>query len=261
LVQNFASPPPGKTHTPSVNAILLPDNRQFAVSNLRHQLVETTGGFGMNLKTTALTMSRRPFTCTSWCLTAAALLVGQNALPACADPVADGKIAFSQCSICHSITGIEDSGPHLNGVVGRKSGSVPHFNYTPAMKNTDIVWDTETLDKFLANPQQAVPGTRMPFSGLPDSAKRAALIAYLATIKDDGNDRPAAPVAPAGYGNERAGPSSTPNAPDRSARLADPAPAANAAAAKTVKKPPAVAAKKAPIPNNNVQRRDEVRAW
>jgi cytochrome c len=215
----------------------------------------------MNLQTIALTVSRCPFACASWFLAGAALLVGQIALPACADPVTDGKAAFSQCSICHSITGTEDSGPHLNGVVGRKGGSVTKFNYSSAMKNTDIVWDTQTLDKFLADPQQAVPGTRMPFSGLPDSAKRAALIAYLATLEDDGNDRPGAPAAPAGYGDGHPGLSSTSNAPDGSARPADPAPAAKAAAAKTVKGSPGVSAKKTPIPGNQVQHRDEVRAW
>ena len=86
-------------------------------------------------------------------------------------------------SACHSVDGSKRLGPSLNGIVGRKAGSVADFNYSPAMKRSSIVWDAPTLDKFLANPQQEVPGTRMPFSGLPDANKRAQIEAYLATLK------------------------------------------------------------------------------
>ena len=100
----------------------------------------------MNAPRIALAIARCSFASPS-CWLVAALLVGQHALPASADPINDGKAAFSQCSMCHSITGAQDSGPHLNGVVGRKSGSVPNFNYSSAMKSTEVVWDTETLDR------------------------------------------------------------------------------------------------------------------
>jgi cytochrome c len=209
----------------------------------------------MNAPRIALAIARCPFSSPS-CWLVAALLVGQHALPASADPINDGKAAFSQCSMCHSTTGTEDSGPHLNGVVGRKSGSVPKFNYSSAMKSTEVVWDTETLDGFLANPQQAVPGTRMPFSGLPDAAKRAALIAYLATLKDDGNARTAAPAGATGAGDGPVVVSSTPSAPDQPAKPADAATKAKVSAAK-----PAKSAKKPPTPTSLVQPRYEVHAW
>jgi cytochrome c len=114
---------------------------------------------------------------------AAALVIAQNATTVRADDVSDGQSAFAACSACHSIDGNEGLGPHLNGLIGRKAGSVAGFNYSPAMKRTNIVWDAQSLDKFLADPQQGVPGNRMPFSGLSDAAKRADIAVYLGTLK------------------------------------------------------------------------------
>jgi cytochrome c len=119
----------------------------------------------------------------AWGPVAAVIFVGQSALPARADPVSNGKSAFSLCSTCHTVSGAEDSGPHLNGLLGRKAGSVSRFNYSSAMKNADIVWDAQTLDQFLANPQLEVPGNRMRFPGVADAAKRADIIAYLASFR------------------------------------------------------------------------------
>jgi cytochrome c len=108
----------------------------------------------------------------------AALFVLTHAMPARAD-TASGKSDFAVCSACHSTTGNDGIGPHLNGVIGRKSGSVPGFNYSRAMKQANIVWDDQTLAAFIANPQTAVPGNHMPFSGLQDPTQRADVIAYL----------------------------------------------------------------------------------
>jgi cytochrome c2 len=112
-----------------------------------------------------------------------AVLLGQMTLVAGADPISSGKAAFAVCSTCHSLSSEGNSGPPLNGLVGRKAGAVPAFNYSSAMKDSDITWDPQTLDRFLANPQQQVPGNRMPFPGIPDESKRADIIAYLATFK------------------------------------------------------------------------------
>jgi cytochrome c len=223
----------------------------------RHKAVDLgrAGGLLMNAPRIALAIARCSFASPS-CWLVAALLVGQHALPASADPINDGKAAFSQCSTCHSITGAQDSGPHLNGVVGRKSGSVPNFNYSSAMKSTEVVWDTETLDRFLANPQQAVPGTRMPFSGLPDAAKRAALIAYLATLKEDANARTAAPAVPTAAGDGPVVVSSTPSAPEQPQKPVDAAANVKAPAPKPVK-----SAKKTQTPPIHIQPRYEVHAW
>lgn len=91
--------------------------------------------------------------------------------------------AFDQCAVCHSVDGVNGTGPTLKGIIGRKSGTVPGFRYSRAMKNAAIIWDESALDRYLANPQDVVPGNIMPFSGVPDAAQRAELIAYLKTVR------------------------------------------------------------------------------
>ena len=97
---------------------------------------------------------------------------------------AAGKKVFAKCGICHLVQpGKTLTGPSLFGVVGRHSASVEKFNYSDAMKKMDVTWDTETLDKYLTNPKEMVPGTKMAFPGMPDANDRANVIAYLATLK------------------------------------------------------------------------------
>ena len=100
-----------------------------------------------------------------------------------ADPE-KGKDQFKKCIICHAITaGQNKIGPSLFGVVGRESGTEPGFSYSDAMQGFKHVWDKEALDKYLTDPRQVVPGTKMIFPGLKDEADREALIAYLETLK------------------------------------------------------------------------------
>ena len=97
------------------------------------------------------------------------------------DP-AKGKIAFVTCQTCHSLDeGVNKIGPSLHKVVGRHSGSIADFSYTPANKNSGITWTPEKLFQYLENPQRVVPGTKMAFAGFPDPQKRADVIAYLQT--------------------------------------------------------------------------------
>jgi cytochrome c len=97
----------------------------------------------------------------------------------------DSKVAapFTQCAVCHSVDGSKGTGPTLKGVIGRESGSVPGFRYSRAMKGAQITWDDQSLDRYLADPQEFVPGNAMPFSGLSDAAERAEIIAYLKTLR------------------------------------------------------------------------------
>jgi len=101
------------------------------------------------------------------------------------DPAA-GQAAFRKCAVCHAIVeGQNKIGPSLFGVVGRTPGTTD-FRYSPAMTayGTDgNVWDAATLDIYIENPRVVVPGTRMSFPGVKDADERAALIAYLDTLK------------------------------------------------------------------------------
>ena len=67
-------------------------------------------------------------------------------------------------------------------MVGRHSGQVPGFHYSQANLRSGLTWNMATLDRYLTNPQQIVPGTLMTYPGLTDPLKRTALIAYLATL-------------------------------------------------------------------------------
>jgi cytochrome c len=96
------------------------------------------------------------------------------------DPVA-GEQQFAPCSGCHTVTahGDDGVGPNLHGLFGRKSGSKAEFNYSSAMKAAGIVWNEDTLAKFLADPSALVPDNNMSFIGLQDAQARVDIIAYL----------------------------------------------------------------------------------
>lgn len=92
--------------------------------------------------------------------------------------------AFAACKACHTVQKDAKSGigPNLFGVAGRQSASLPGFNYSAAMKASKLRWDDQTLNEYLAGPTKKVPGTRMPIA-TPDPAKRAAIIAFLKSLK------------------------------------------------------------------------------
>ena len=93
---------------------------------------------------------------------------------------AAGKLVFAQCRTCHvTDAGVNKTGPSLNGIIGRKSGSVPGFAYSPANSGSGVVWTKEKLFQYLEKPQRVIPKTKMIFAGLPDAQKRADVIAYL----------------------------------------------------------------------------------
>ena len=111
------------------------------------------------------------------------LLAGFATDALAADPAAGQKVFKAQCGICHAVVAGENGiGPTLFGVVGRRSGSVPGFNYTADHKKLDVTWDAATLDEYLANPRAMVPDTSMVYAGLKDDAERADLVAYLETL-------------------------------------------------------------------------------
>ena len=99
--------------------------------------------------------------------------------PATAAPDAvRGEQVYARCQACHALA-YDRVGPRHCGVIGRAAGSVAGFDYSPAMKNSHIVWNERSLDRFLANPLKMVPGTSMTYDGVPKAGDRADLIAYL----------------------------------------------------------------------------------
>jgi cytochrome c len=94
----------------------------------------------------------------------------------------EARLAFNnRCRQCHvTKEGDNRLGPSLYGVFGREAGSATGFAYSSAMKNADLVWDAETLDRYIENPDAVVPGNKMkPFTGISDAEQRAKIIAHL----------------------------------------------------------------------------------
>jgi cytochrome c len=106
---------------------------------------------------------------------AIAALSGHSARAA--GDAARGAVLYKDCQLCHSI-GKNDVGPMHKGVVGRVSGTVPGYEYSAGLKGAKIVWTEENLDKWLNDPQQMVPDTKMLFS-VESPQDRADLIAFL----------------------------------------------------------------------------------
>jgi cytochrome c len=94
-----------------------------------------------------------------------------------------GQQAFNNaCRTCHMVReGDNRLGPNLHKVVGRKAGSLPDYAFSSAMKDPCFVWDEEKLDRFIANPDEVVPGNSMkPYGGLTSGDDRKKIIAFLA---------------------------------------------------------------------------------
>lgn len=96
---------------------------------------------------------------------------------AAGDP-ARGQTLYGRCLACHALER-DRVGPRHCGLFGRRAGTVPGFAYSKAMRNAGIVWSEESLDRFLADPLAAVPGTTMGYAGVKDAGERRDLIAWL----------------------------------------------------------------------------------
>jgi cytochrome c len=87
------------------------------------------------------------------------------------------------CSPCHTKEpGRNSIGPSLYGVVGRPAASLPTYLYSPAMKQSQIVWTEENISNFVSSPAARVPGTKMTFVGIPEADRRDDLVAFLKTL-------------------------------------------------------------------------------
>jgi cytochrome c len=88
-----------------------------------------------------------------------------------------GEALYESCQDCHSLDK-NDVGPRHRGVFGRKAASLSDYDYSDALKSANIVWNEETLDKWLTDPQAVAPGAKM-FFHLDNPQDRADVIAYL----------------------------------------------------------------------------------
>lgn len=116
-------------------------------------------------------------------LLAGALALCAAAPVAGAPDAARGEQIYGRCVACHALT-FDRVGPRHCGLFGRLAGTVPGFDYSPAMKDSKIRWNEKTLDQFIAKPLAVVPGTSMTYDGVPDRKDRSDLIAYLKRVNE-----------------------------------------------------------------------------
>jgi cytochrome c len=99
-----------------------------------------------------------------------------------------GEKVFAVCKACHQIgeTAKNAVGPVLNGIIGRKAGTYPGYNYSDANKNSGLTWDEPTFREYIKDPKIKIPGTKMIYAGLKDEQKISDLLAYLKQYGPDG---------------------------------------------------------------------------
>jgi cytochrome c len=102
-----------------------------------------------------------------------------------------GEQSFRKCAPCHAVGdgATNKVGPVLNGLDGRKSGTVEGYSYSEANKKADITWNAESFKDYIKAPMTKVPGTKMAFAGIKNDTEIANLWAYLAQFKADGNKK------------------------------------------------------------------------
>jgi cytochrome c len=105
-----------------------------------------------------------------------------------AQDVATGEKSFNKCRACHQVgeTARNIVGPLLNGLFGRKSGTIEGFNYTEANKNSGIVWDDAVFAEYIKDPKAKIPGTKMAFAGIKNEQEIKDLTAFLKQFAKDG---------------------------------------------------------------------------
>ena len=106
-----------------------------------------------------------------------------------AQDVEAGESSFKKCGPCHDIG--DDArnkvGPLLNGLAGRKSGTVEGFSYSDANKNSGLTWDEATFKDYIKDPRAKIPGTKMIFAGIKNEQEVSDLWAYVSQFNADGS--------------------------------------------------------------------------
>ncbi|MBF0421616.1 MAG: c-type cytochrome [Magnetococcales bacterium] len=110
-------------------------------------------------------------------------------------PVDKGRRLARDCTPCHDMTSshrLTQAGPPLWGIVGRRAASMPGYKYSQAHMKAGqggLVWDESSLDRYLDNPKEFIPGNKMAFAGLHGAEERKAVIEYLKTLQDNNEGR------------------------------------------------------------------------
>ena len=122
---------------------------------------------------------------------AVACVLFAGTMGAQAQDLAAGETSFKKCLPCHRV-GPEAKnlvGPVLNGLEGRKSGTIEGYNYSEANKNSGITWNEATFKEYITDPRAKIPGTKMVFAGIKNENERANLWAYLKQFDASGNKK------------------------------------------------------------------------
>lgn len=122
---------------------------------------------------------------------ALALATVSFATSACAQDVAAGEKSYNKCRACHQVgeTAKNTVGPVLNGLFGRKSGTIEGYNYTDANKNSGITWDDAVFAEYIKDPKAKIPGTKMAFAGIKKEDEIKDLTAFLKQFGADGKKK------------------------------------------------------------------------
>ena len=102
-----------------------------------------------------------------------------------------GKASFNKCMACHSVgEGAKNKvGPVLNGLEGRKSGTVEGYSYSDANKNSGITWGKDVFLEYIKDPKAKIPNTKMVFAGIKNEKEAGDLWDYIAKFDKDGKPK------------------------------------------------------------------------
>jgi cytochrome c len=125
-------------------------------------------------------------------LAIAVAAMGVSMGAALAQDAAAGEASFKKwCQVCHAVgEGAKNKlGPVLNGLSGRKSGSIPEYKYSDANKNSGLTWDQATFLDYIKDPKAKIPGTKMVLSGIKNEEEAKSLWVFLDQHGPDGKKK------------------------------------------------------------------------
>jgi cytochrome c len=174
-----------------MDACPAPRHRRYGSAQVVDRMYSICSKRRAGLGTSAyLLLGGRSWLKMKFCLTIGIALVIPSCL-ASAQDLAAGAVQFKKCAPCHDVGGTAKNkiGPVLNGIDGRKSGTVPGFKYSDANKGSGIVWDETQFLDYIKDPKAKIPGTIMVFVGLKNEEDANNLWAYLKQFDAEGKKK------------------------------------------------------------------------